>query len=384
MKKILIFSYAYSPLVGGAEIAVQEITKRLPALSFAMVTRRFSRAHARREAVGAVSVMRVGGGKFFFPLCAAWRASVLNRKNRYDAVWAIMANRAGLAALCFKLFHPRTPFILTLQEGDPLRDIMRKVGVFHPLFKMIFRSARTVTAISSFLARWAQKMGAKNVVVVPNGVDLQTFQNAKTQNIPLRGISRRETKTIITVSRLVPKNGIADLIAAMQYLPPQYRLVIVGSGPLRDALASHMTRLALPERVHFVGSVPYAEVPKYLAAADIFCRPSLSEGFGNSFIEAMAAGVPVIATPAGGITDFLFDSQSARLNLESEERFNLFGQTGLFCKVHNPKSIADAVLLLDQQPALREAIISSARRMVEQKYDWNLVAKQMKGVFERL
>ena len=96
--------------------------------------------------------------------------------------------------------------------------------------------------------------------------------------------------------------------------------------------------------------------------ADIFIRPSLSEGFGNSFIEAMAAGLPVIATPVGGIVDFL----------ES-------GSTGLFCEVHNPQSIAKQVEWLIADELLRKRIILNANSMVRERYQWDLIAKEMKN-----
>ena len=360
-KKILVFSYAYAPLVGGAEIAVQELTARLGSdFDFEIITRRFSRTHKRRETIGAAAVHRVGGGKFLFSFASALRALSLHRRKRFDAVWAVMANRAGAAALIFKLLHPSMPLVLTLQEGDPIPVIRRQMGVFRPLFKILFRSARIVTAISTYLAGWGKAMGAKNIKIIPNGVDAEKF---KIQNPKVKS----EEKVIVTTSRLVEKNGVGDLIDAMRYLPLQYKLGIVGSGPLGELLKSKVKNLKLEDRVLFAGEVAHTELPAYLHRADIFCRPSLSEGMGISFVEAMAAGLPVIATPVGGIVDFLKDKE-----------------TGLFCKVGDPKSIADAVLLLENQPAIREAIISSALRMVQERYDWNIIAREMREVFNEI
>jgi glycosyltransferase involved in cell wall biosynthesis len=99
-----------------------------------------------------------------------------------------------------------------------------------------------------------------------------------------------------------------------------------------------------------------------LKSCDIFIRASLSEGFGISFIEAMAAGIPVIATPVGGIVDFL----------ENEK-------TGYFCKPKNPESIAEAVKKVIYDPNQNQ-IVQNASKMVSEKYDWNLIAKQMKNI----
>lgn len=373
-KRILIFSLAYEPLIGGAEIAVKELTERLAVgFSFDMVTLHFSHKHARTEKIGSVSVYRVAGDKFLFPFAAALRALFLHRENKYDAVWAIMANRAGAAALLFKIFHPRTPLVLTLQEGDPIPDIMRAVGIFRPLFKMLFRRADAVTAISNYLAEWGRKMGAKNVSVVPNGIDIFWFDKNQT-SIPAGNKERfrvqkgfnKNDKIIITTSRLVHKNAVDTIIYSLKYLT-NFHLLVLGDGPLRSYLESLANKLNLSKRVHFEGQKSNSGIIHFLNIADIFIRPSRSEGMGISFIEAMAAGLPVIATPVGGIPDFLRDKE-----------------TGLFCKVNDPKSIAEAVLLLDEQPALREAIIASAFRMVREKYDWNTIAPQMREVFAKV
>jgi glycosyltransferase involved in cell wall biosynthesis len=120
-------------------------------------------------------------------------------------------------------------------------------------------------------------------------------------------------------------------------------------------------REGVEERVLFLGHVPHAEMPKYLKISDIFIRPSLSEGMGNSFIEAMCAGLPVIATSVGGIPDFLKDRE-----------------TGLFCEVGNPESIAERIKELIGDPMLKEKLVLNSQKMVREKYDWSLVAGDMR------
>jgi len=116
----------------------------------------------------------------------------------------------------------------------------------------------------------------------------------------------------------------------------------------------------------FAGFVTQEEIPKYLKISDIFVRPSLSEGFGNSFIEAMAVGIPVIATAVGGIVDFLADQS-----------------TGLFCLTKDPKSIADKVTLLMSDKKLADRLVETAQTMVSARYDWGAVAGRMREVFSR-
>jgi len=396
MKKILIFSLVYYPrFIGGAEVAVKEITDRiLPAeISFDMVTLR--KSALKSERLGNINVYRVGFGwqagdnvflsrfkiyKYLFPFFALFKAILLHRKNRYDAVWSIMANYAGFGALFFKLFHPKIPFVLTLQEGDPISYIKRRVGIFYPLFKMIFTRADRIQTISNYLADWAKDMGANAtaVTVIPNGVSVKNFQFSifnfqrifKYQCLNLEDARRKvrrqlgfsnEDVVLVTVSRLVEKNAIANLIESLQYLPRQVKLLIIGTGVLEGNLKLKVANLKLEERVHFAGFIAHEKLPTYLWASDIFVRPSLSEGMGNSFIEAMASGLPVIATQVGGIVDFLRD-----------------GETGLFCEVGNPKSIAQKIEKLIKDSESRQYIVENASGMVKDKYDWSLIAKRMK------
>ncbi len=148
---------------------------------------------------------------------------------------------------------------------------------------------------------------------------------------------------LITTSRLVDKNAVDDIVRAVALLPERVKLLVVGEGPNAEALWNLGVELGVEKRVRFIGHVLYKDIPAYLAISDIFIRPSLSEGMGNSFVEAMAAGIPVIGTPVGGIVDFLFDPQSPQGSI---------APTGLFCRVRNPQSIADAVNRLTEDPKL--------------------------------
>src|SRR3989344_9096540 len=105
-KKILIFSIAYIPFVGGAELAVKEITDRVNDLEFDMITLRFNKNWPKFEKIGNINVYRISSPKLFFPFAAFLKAIRLNMKRRYCLVWSIMANRAGYAALFFKFTHP--------------------------------------------------------------------------------------------------------------------------------------------------------------------------------------------------------------------------------------------------------------------------------------
>ncbi|MDQ3076554.1 MAG: glycosyltransferase family 4 protein [bacterium] len=376
-KRILIFSVAYHPFVGGAEVAVKEITDRSSDYEFEMITLNLDGLQKSEEQVGNVKIYRIGGKgrvqKLFFPFSAYVKAQRLHKIYPYDAVWSIMASFGGFAASFFKRKNPYVPFILTLQEGDPIEYIKRQVRFVYLLFKNIFKRATIVQTISAYLAIFAREMGVQGEIqVIPNGVDTkiftQQFSNPELEIVRQEIGKEPGERILITTSRLVVKNGIKDVISAMTSLPPSIKFVIVGIGPLEQELRRQVEDLKLGKRVLFLGQKRYHDIPKYLAVSDIFIRPSLSEGMGNSFIEAMAAGVPVIATPVGGITDFLKDRE-----------------TGIFCKVNNPESIKEKVELLLSDQNLKETISSHAKTMVLEKYDWDTVVKAMQDkVFSKV
>ncbi len=393
---MLIFSMAYYPkFVGGGEVAIKEITDRLgdDGYEFHLISLRFDKNLPKEEKVGKVHVYRLGfvgemkesadsvrfplhHNKYLYPFIAAWKGVQLSRKHSFAMTWALMANYSGFGALFFKLLRPKIHFMLNLQEGDPFMHYQKRVGLLYPIFKMIFTKADSIIALSSYLAKWGKDMGFKGeTIVIPNGVDTELFTkeigDGERKNLRESLSLKDEDIALITTSRLVVKNGVGSVLEALaklpDYLKNRVKFVILGEGYLKEKLVALAKNLNVSERVIWKGYVPHSEMPKYLKAADIFIRASLSEGFGNSFIEAMAARLPVIATRVGGIADFLHDDK-----------------TGYECLPENPESIVRAVQEILNNPEKKNAIIEEAYQMVIQKYDWKLVAEDMKKIFENV
>lgn len=361
---------------------MKEIADRIDSseIEFDMIT---LRKHAPVfERIGNINVHRVGfpwsgrntqGSKLFpwskilyIPL-AGLKSIFLHKEKPYDAVWPIMASYGGFAALIFKKFFPEVPMLLTVQEGD---NFERRAGILNWFFRQIFKHSARIQCISNFLADWSKQMGATcPITVIPNGVDASIFSTKISDKEALEVKEKLGKKNgdvfLVTTSRLVPKNGIADVIAALEHLPANVKFVIMGSGQLEYELKAQTAELKLEDRVMFLGFMPHAEMAKRVQVSDIFIRPSLSEGLGNSFLEAMAAEIPVIATPVGGILDFLVD-----------------GETGLFCGVNDPKSIALKVEKLMKDRESRDYMVRNAKKMVDEKYGWEGIAKEMKRWME--
>jgi len=396
MKKILIFSLAYYPKhIGGAEAAIKEITDRVSPndVEFHMVTNRFDSTLPKKEQVGNVLVHRIGIAtrepemkdlkrfplhlnKMLYQFLAVWYAALLHRKYRYDALWCMMAHATGVPGGLFKTYFPRVEYLLTLQEGDPPEYIEKKMAPLWPLFKRAFTKADRIQVISTFLGEWAKRMGyAGEPILIPNAVNTTHFsqQYSKRELDAVRQkLGKKEGDVfMITTSRLVKKNACDDVIRSLPHLPENVHFAILGTGPDEDMLKALAKDLGVTSRVHFIGFVDHAEMPKYLKACDIFIRPSLSEGFGSSFVEAFAGEIPVIATQEGGIRDFLFDP----------ERNPDKAPTGRAVDARNPEQIARAVTLFVENKETTERIVENAKALAFSTYDWKTIVRDMQSKF---
>jgi len=380
-KKILILSTSFYPLIGGSETAIREVVARLPDYHFDLVTARLNRHSPPIEQRGNLQIFRVGNGlnffkfllpKNFLPLAMFKLARKLLKNSRYDLIHIFQASQAGGAAWLLKKTGWNSPLLLTLQEGE---DLSKQNWLTKYFRKMIIKNTDQATAISQYLVSYLKKI-KKNLPVklIPNGVDLEKFSREfsygeLTQLADDLGI-RPGAKIIISTGRLVAKNGVDNLIKALAVLQKDYpeedwRLLLMGGGEQQTGLSFLASSLGVEERVVFRNFVDHNELPKYLKISHVFVRPSHSEGLGNSFLEAMAAGVPIIGTSVGGIPDFLTD-----------------GQTGLFCDPHQPEDIAKKIKLILDDDSLRKNIIKKARALVEEKYDWNQIAEEYRKVYE--
>ena len=371
-KRVLIFSISYYPFVAGAEVAVKEITDRMPEIDWQMLTLSHGQKLPKQQKIGNIVVHRVSCPKIFSPFILAYHGYKLDKENCFDAVWSVMTF-AGFAGLFLKLLHPKIKFLLDLQEGTPIDDLKRKTTIAYPLLVLMFRKADIIRALSEFLATFGRDMGHKNQIeVIPNGVDLQLFSKvfSPSEIMEAEKILAKKDGDIflVTSSRLTKKNAVDDIISALLFLPENISLIVMGIGEEGQNLQKQAERLGLLKRVKFLCFVNQKDIPKYFSVCDIFIRPSRSEGFGNSFIEAMAARLPVIATPVGGIVDFIDDKQ-----------------TGIFCAPDNPKSVALSVRMLIENPKLKDYIVQNAFVNVSKKYSWDLIAREMRErVFNKI
>lgn len=382
MKKILIFSLAYYPsFVSGAEAAIKEITDRIEPsdIEFYMITLLFDRNTPREEKVGNVHVHRVGFGgaylsKILFVPLAALKARSLNRQHHFDALWAMMTYMLLPVALS-RAMGMRVPYVLTLQDGDPYDKVFKRwfIRPIVPLLDYGFRSASIIQAISIFLAEWPRKRGYRgSIELIYNGANPRDIKDAVSEK-DIEAMKQKLGKKpgdifLVNTSRLVHQKAFDDIIRALAKLPQHIKLLAVGSGSDEAMLKGLAEDLGVANRVIFTGQVSRDVVTLYRRAADIFVAPSRSEGLGNAFISALASRLPLIATQVGGMADYVFD-----------EKHNPDKQpTAWVIYPNSPDQIVAKVQEIIANPEKAKQISAYARKIVEEKYDWDIIAKQMR------
>jgi glycosyltransferase involved in cell wall biosynthesis len=361
---VIIFSTFYEPWMSGAERCVKEVVERLtPRYHFVLFTARISRTVPAWEKREGYEIRRVGVGhkqldKWLFCVLAPFAAL----RVKTTVVHAVMESYAGIALWVFGLLKPRVARILTLQSGD-LDSVEKQQRIPHWLWKKIHTTPHKVTAISHFLAARAERLGAgsESISVVPNGVDLSHIKpRDPSQCVPYR---------IVCVARLSWEKGLPhllDALVAVRKKIPDAHLVLVGDGVLRETLAAQVARLDLRDAVTFRGKLPNSEALAVMQTGHVFVCPSLAEGLGIVFIEAQAAGVPVIGTAVGGIPDVIAD-----------------GETGLLVPPKDAEALARAIehMLLDQSFAAR-CVEEALRRLP--RFDWVRIIETFDALYQRV
>jgi glycosyltransferase involved in cell wall biosynthesis len=376
MKRILIFSLAYYPShVSGAEIAIKEITDRIPRedIAFDLITLRFDRHLPLVETIGNVRIYRVMGPKILFPFGAAIGAVRLHKKNHYDALWAMMTYML-IPLVLARILGLRLPYILTLQDGDPYEKVFGRLKVkpFLPFINYGFRHASVIQAISTYLSKWPKLRGSSvEVEVIPNGASLEsslTYPQNELDELA-RKVGKKEGEILLlSIGRLVDQKGIDDVIRALALLPAHVRLAVVGSGPDKEMLLALARESGVENRVYFAGQVHRNETARFRKISDIFVLPSRSEGQGISFLSTMLSGLPIVATQEGGIADFLFD---AKRNPDKQP-------TGFAVDKNSPVQIAEAVKEILAYPARAQEVAANAKKLALDKYDWDKIVPELR------
>jgi L-malate glycosyltransferase len=349
---LLLTSFA----IGGTERQMVELARRLDPSRFRVHLACFhrrgplladipSRIPIREFPVrGFVNPAAVGRLIKFASWCRSVDAAIVHTCDLYANIFGLPG--AALAGVPVRIGNRRE--ILT---GDKSPAKLRTQ-------RLAYCAAHAVVANSSAARDQLEREGvrADKLRLITNGLDARRF-------VPVT--PRRDIRRIVMVANLRPEKGQDTLLAAAPRILARYpdaSFTFVGDGPRRQALETLTRALGITERVRFVGES--RDVAPILAGHDLFVLPSRSEAFPNALIEAMATGLPVVATDVGGIPEVVRP-----------------GVNGQLVSPDDDQGLADAVLALMDDPAAAAALGRAARADVERHYTIDRMVERFEELY---
>ena len=274
-------------------------------------------------------------------LFRSWRADVVHTHNERPLIYAAPAARLA-----------RVTRVIHTKHGRGTGNSRRQNG----LTALTARLTDRFVCVSADCARLAMEQGvsSRRIFTLHNGIDTQAFAFA----------GPAPTGPAVIVARLCADKDIATLLEAVKLVicaAPDFQLAIAGEGPAMPELRQIASRLDLAAQVRFLGLV--RDVPTLLQQARMYVLSSISEGVSLTLLEAMASGLPIVATRVGGTPEVVSD-----------------GVTGLLVPPRDPPTLAAAILRLHHDDELARSLGTAGRRRVEDEFD----VRQMVACYEQL
>jgi len=241
------------------------------------------------------------------PMMLMFVIHALRRAKRADLIYANWIG-AGVVGAVANLLTGK-PLVVSFRGDDGY--LARDRFVWRVFTKWVTRRASVIAPVSGELVRILVELGVpESKCRLPRfGVDTETFHPPAEEN------PRREQPTVLFVGSLIPRKGLHDLLEALACPElAESALVVVGDGYDRPRLVEMADRLGLTDRIQWKGTLAPEDVAREMRSADILCLPSSMEGRPNVVNEAMASGLPVIATRIGGIPDMVEEGKTALLH----------------------------------------------------------------------
>jgi len=378
--RILMINYEFPPIGGGGGIVTYYLAKNYvkSGHQVQIVTSRFD-GLPKYETLDGFQVHRLPVLRKSPDVCQVHEmltytinASISCLKNKHfepDIVHVFFGIPSGPVAYLLKKYYGY-PYVLFLGG----RDVPRKnpdpryyrlfYGLLDPAIKAIWKNASSIVACSEGLRNLALETYPKaNINVIPDGIDLEkfVFVERKENRFPVK---------ILTIGRLIPRKGFQFLIKSITEIAKNvnhdFKLEIVGDGPMKGKLTDLAQKLKVNNKIDFVGSVPYDKLVKHYNQADIFVLPSFAEGMPLVVLEAMATGLPIVASKVQGIEDLVKS-----------------GINGYLVEAGNPKQLSREISKLINNGKVRIQMGYNSLDQVR-KYSWENIAQAYLNIFEKI
>jgi len=381
--KVLFFNYEYPPLGAGAANATFYIMRefsRFSEIEIDVVTASPDNQFHLEKVGKNITIHKLPIGKdnknllyqsnkdiLKYSFKAYFYSKKLLRKNKYDLTHSFFAIPCGFLSLVIKKFY-KIPYVVSLRGADVPGYNAARFSLMYkfltPLIKYIWKEAREVIANSEGLRQLALNSNPQQKIgIIFNGIDLNEFTPKNSSE------ADSDKFQIISISRLIPRRGLNYLVGAVELLHKKYsqiNLKIVGEGDQRVFLENQIREAKLENHVELAGRVNHDEIAKLAQDSQVFALVPVYEGMSNAMLEAVAIGLPIIATSAGGTDELVQD-----------------GVNGFVVKAKNSDDIAEKLEKLINNPDLTKKMGIESRKIAE-KMSWESVAQKYFEVYKKI
>lgn len=381
---LLLLNYEYPPLGGGAANATQALARELAALGHGVwvVTSRF-RGQPPEEAGDGFTIRRLPVWRRRMDRCTpaemltyiasgCWSSGSVAEAFHPDATLAFFGIPGGPVAWWLRR-RRGIPYVVALRGGDVPGFMGKQMAAYHaltrPIIRRLWLGSEAVVANSAGLADLAREtLPGYPFRVIPNGVDADRFRPRDDSASPADTPASSDPVRLLFVGRISTQKSLDVLLHALAALEREssgtdWRLDLVGDGPEKPRLSALAESLGIADRIRWRGWALKPEMPGVYREADLFVFPSSDEGMPNSVLEALASGLPVVASRIRGTVDLVRD-----------------GREGFLHEPGDVQTLSRAIAQLIQEPALRKQMAAAARLRAE-SFGWNQVARQYEDVF---
>lgn len=281
--------------------------------------------------------------------------------SHISGIYGLMVGSVGLF-LRKPTFHWHCGFEAHFARGKSLFQRLRSYYLLAIAFKLVRTVITCTNATKQHYIKFF-KIPPNKIEIMPNSVDTDLFNPEKNSKETLIKHNLVGKRVILFVHRLSSSRGPEYLIKALPHMMKDgyedFHCIMIGSGSQLGELKELAKRIGVSDKVTFTGALPNIEIPKYMAASDVFVCPSISEGFGRVIIEAMACKKPIIATRTGGIPEVAPD-----------------GEVAILVPPKDPVAIAKAIERILGDQSFAERLSTEAYNRAQRLYSTENVAKR--------
>ncbi|MFG6431933.1 glycosyltransferase [Roseateles sp. LYH14W] len=373
--KTLQLTKFYPPVFGGIETATYELAEGLVARGHPTdVLCANTSLRTVRDHYGPVAVTRTGSYAKLLStsLSPALVSELAKVRRQHEIVHVHLPN--PMANVALQLARPTGKVVLHWHSD--IINQARAIKLYEPLQASMLRRADAIIATSLPYAEASPWLAAHRhkVHVVPLGIRAERLHQATTGLAEARAALRRRhgaRPIVFSIGRMATYKGFEILIDAARSLDPDTLVLVGGGGELLDTHRQRVRELGLEQRVVFTGRLSDLEVAAHMAEASVFCLPSTNraEAFGMVLLEAMQAGLPIVATRIAG---------------SGVPWVNADGETGINAEVNDPASLATALRQLVADPALARRMGDAGRRRFDIHFTADRMVEQTLEVYRRV